>query len=139
MINEIYISYFKEIYILHLLTAPLTMMYSKFISYLFIYSIGSLGADHSADYVSDVLINRARLSGTTNGVRIKTWQVRSGQWIIICIFLARLLTCLIVHFFPCMIPLAIGFKLLDGTSCIYFNSPALQNRKRGDKEGIICF
>ncbi|KAI6668905.1 hypothetical protein NL676_003790 [Syzygium grande] len=41
-------------------------------------SIGSLGADHSADYVSDVLINRARLSGTTNGVRIKTWQGGSG-------------------------------------------------------------
>ncbi|KAI3415002.1 uncharacterized protein J3R85_015577 [Psidium guajava] len=41
-------------------------------------SIGSLGADNSADYVSDVVINRARLSGTMNGVRIKTWQGGSG-------------------------------------------------------------
>ncbi|KAI6675851.1 hypothetical protein NL676_036647 [Syzygium grande] len=41
-------------------------------------SIGSLGADKSTDYVSNVLVNRARLSGTTNGVRIKTWQGGSG-------------------------------------------------------------
>lgn len=41
-------------------------------------SIGSLGADKSADYVSDVLINKAKLSGTKNGVRIKTWQGGSG-------------------------------------------------------------
>ncbi|OWM78379.1 polygalacturonase QRT2-like [Punica granatum] len=41
-------------------------------------SIGSLGADNSADYVSNVLVNRARLSGTTNGLRIKTWQGGSG-------------------------------------------------------------
>ncbi|KAK3423030.1 hypothetical protein EUGRSUZ_G03373 [Eucalyptus grandis] len=41
-------------------------------------SIGSLGAGKSTDYVSNVLVNRARLSGTTNGVRIKTWQGGSG-------------------------------------------------------------
>lgn len=39
------------------------------------FSIGSLGAGNSEDYVSDVVVNRAKLSGTTNGVRIKTWQV----------------------------------------------------------------
>lgn len=39
------------------------------------YSIGSLGADNSENNVSNVLVDRARLSGTTNGVRIKTWQV----------------------------------------------------------------
>lgn len=39
-------------------------------------SIGSLGADNSEAQVSNVLVNRATLSGTTNGVRIKTWQVR---------------------------------------------------------------
>lgn len=41
-------------------------------------SIGSLGKDNSEDYVSNVLVDRARLSGTTNGVRIKTWQGGSG-------------------------------------------------------------
>ncbi|KAI4385596.1 hypothetical protein MLD38_003603 [Melastoma candidum] len=41
-------------------------------------SIGSLGAGDSQDYVSDVLVTRATLSGTTNGVRIKTWQGGSG-------------------------------------------------------------
>lgn len=41
----------------------------------FICSIGSLGADGSSDYVSNVMVNRATLSGTTNGLRIKTWQV----------------------------------------------------------------
>ncbi|KAL5543575.1 hypothetical protein UlMin_007359 [Ulmus minor] len=41
-------------------------------------SIGSLGADNSEDYVSNVFVNRARLTGTTNGVRIKTWQGGRG-------------------------------------------------------------
>ncbi|KAK9192303.1 hypothetical protein WN943_020919 [Citrus x changshan-huyou] len=41
-------------------------------------SIGSLGAGNSEAFVSNVLVNRARLSGTTNGVRIKTWQGGSG-------------------------------------------------------------
>ncbi|KAL8467513.1 hypothetical protein ACS0TY_030949 [Phlomoides rotata] len=42
-------------------------------------SIGSLGSEHSEAYVSDVVVNRAKLSGTTNGVRIKTWQGGSGS------------------------------------------------------------
>jgi hypothetical protein len=46
--------------------------------YFFFYSIGSLGAGNSNDYVSNVIVNRALLSGTTNGLRIKTWQVRIG-------------------------------------------------------------
>ncbi|KAK4841333.1 hypothetical protein QYF36_002804 [Acer negundo] len=41
-------------------------------------SIGSLGADNSEAEVSDVVVNRAKFSGTTNGVRIKTWQGGSG-------------------------------------------------------------
>ncbi|XP_052193270.1 polygalacturonase [Diospyros lotus] len=41
-------------------------------------SIGSLGKGQSGAFVSDVLVNRAKLSGTTNGVRIKTWQGGSG-------------------------------------------------------------
>ncbi|XP_040955462.1 polygalacturonase QRT2 isoform X2 [Gossypium hirsutum] len=41
-------------------------------------SIGSLGARNSAAYVSNVIVNRATISGTTNGVRIKTWQGGSG-------------------------------------------------------------
>lgn len=39
------------------------------------YSIGSLGANNSWAHVSDVLVEKATLLGTTNGVRIKTWQV----------------------------------------------------------------
>ncbi|KAM0952019.1 putative endo-polygalacturonase [Dioscorea sansibarensis] len=41
-------------------------------------SIGSLGSDNSEDYVSDVVVDTAKLTGTTNGVRIKTWQGGSG-------------------------------------------------------------
>ncbi|KAK6232215.1 hypothetical protein SCA6_002288 [Theobroma cacao] len=37
-------------------------------------SIGSLGSRNSRAYVSGVTVDRAKLSGTTNGVRIKTWQ-----------------------------------------------------------------
>lgn len=42
-------------------------------------SIGSLGANKSEAEVSNVIVNRATLTGTTNGVRIKTWQVRVGH------------------------------------------------------------
>lgn len=38
-------------------------------------SIGSLGSGNSKAYVSGVTVNGAKFSGTTNGVRIKTWQV----------------------------------------------------------------
>ncbi|XP_010695185.2 polygalacturonase QRT2 isoform X1 [Beta vulgaris subsp. vulgaris] len=41
-------------------------------------SIGSLGKGHSKAHVSNVLVNKARLSGTQNGVRIKTWQGGQG-------------------------------------------------------------
>ncbi|KAL2329296.1 hypothetical protein Fmac_022723 [Flemingia macrophylla] len=41
-------------------------------------SIGSLGKDNSEAEVSNVVVNRATLIGTTNGVRIKTWQGGSG-------------------------------------------------------------
>ncbi|KAJ8748788.1 hypothetical protein K2173_011343 [Erythroxylum novogranatense] len=41
-------------------------------------SIGSLGAGKQEARVSNVFVNRATLSGTTNGVRIKTWQGGSG-------------------------------------------------------------
>ncbi|KAF9602973.1 hypothetical protein IFM89_032976 [Coptis chinensis] len=42
-------------------------------------SIGSLGAGNSEEQVSDVIIDTATLSRTTNGVRIKTWQGGSGS------------------------------------------------------------
>ncbi|XP_057982118.1 polygalacturonase-like [Malania oleifera] len=42
-------------------------------------SLGSLGAHNSKAHVSHVTINGARLTGTTNGVRIKTWQGGSGS------------------------------------------------------------
>ncbi|XP_027352726.1 polygalacturonase-like [Abrus precatorius] len=42
-------------------------------------SIGSLGAGKSQEFVSGILVNRAKISGTTNGVRIKTWQGGSGS------------------------------------------------------------
>ncbi|CAA6653625.1 unnamed protein product [Spirodela intermedia] len=41
-------------------------------------SIGSLGANGAEHTVSDVLVDTARLEGTTNGVRIKTWQGGKG-------------------------------------------------------------
>jgi len=34
-----------------------------------------LGAGKSKDIVSGVIVNGAKISGTTNGVRIKTWPV----------------------------------------------------------------
>ncbi|XP_068323778.1 polygalacturonase [Pyrus communis] len=42
-------------------------------------SIGSLGEDGSKDHVSGVCVNGAKLSGTSNGLRIKTWQGGSGS------------------------------------------------------------
>ncbi|RDX58481.1 hypothetical protein CR513_62201, partial [Mucuna pruriens] len=42
-------------------------------------SIGSLGSGKSKEIVSGVLVNRAKIFGTTNGVRIKTWQGGSGS------------------------------------------------------------
>ncbi|KAL6867389.1 hypothetical protein ACP4OV_015413 [Aristida adscensionis] len=41
-------------------------------------SIGSLGANNSWAHVSDVLVEKTTLLGTTNGVRIKTWQGGHG-------------------------------------------------------------
>ncbi|XP_056693960.1 polygalacturonase isoform X2 [Spinacia oleracea] len=41
-------------------------------------SIGSLGDNGSEAHVSDIIVNGATLSGTTNGLRIKTWQGGSG-------------------------------------------------------------
>lgn len=38
-------------------------------------SIGSLGAGNSKEFVSGITVNGAKFVGTTNGVRIKTWQV----------------------------------------------------------------
>ncbi|TYK01108.1 polygalacturonase-like [Cucumis melo var. makuwa] len=40
-------------------------------------SIGSLGAENSEAEVSNIRVNRALISGTSNGVRIKTWQLNS--------------------------------------------------------------
>ncbi|XP_010418201.1 PREDICTED: polygalacturonase QRT2-like [Camelina sativa] len=42
-------------------------------------SIGSLGEGNSEAYVSNVVVNKATLIGTTNGVRIKTWQGGRGM------------------------------------------------------------
>ncbi|KAG7958705.1 hypothetical protein I3843_10G031600 [Carya illinoinensis] len=42
-------------------------------------SIGSLGSGNSEAHVSEILVDRARLSGATNGVRIKTWQDSAVQ------------------------------------------------------------
>ncbi|RZC85820.1 hypothetical protein C5167_026492 [Papaver somniferum] len=42
-------------------------------------SIGSLGSGNSEAHVSDVMVDIAILNGTTNGVRIKTWQGGSGN------------------------------------------------------------
>ncbi|KAI5396758.1 polygalacturonase [Lathyrus oleraceus] len=42
-------------------------------------SIGSLGEDGSKQFVSGITVKGAKFSGTTNGVRIKTWQGGSGS------------------------------------------------------------
>ncbi|XXG64147.1 hypothetical protein AAC387_Pa05g2177 [Persea americana] len=42
-------------------------------------SIGSLGNGKSEDHVAMVTVNGAKFFGTTNGVRIKTWQGGSGN------------------------------------------------------------
>ncbi|XP_052171799.1 polygalacturonase-like [Diospyros lotus] len=42
-------------------------------------SIGRLGSGNSKAFVSDVLVNGAKLYGTQNGLRIKTWQGGSGS------------------------------------------------------------
>ncbi|KAK1420721.1 hypothetical protein QVD17_22545 [Tagetes erecta] len=42
-------------------------------------SIGSLGSKNSEAHVSNVTVDGAKFSGTTNGVRIKTWQGGSGN------------------------------------------------------------
>ncbi|EXC20044.1 hypothetical protein L484_015722 [Morus notabilis] len=41
-------------------------------------SIGSLGSENSEAHVSDVIVRKAKLFRTMNGVRIKTWQGGSG-------------------------------------------------------------
>ncbi|KAF5822401.1 putative endo-polygalacturonase [Helianthus annuus] len=41
-------------------------------------SIGSLGKNNSEDKVSNILVDKAIISNTTNGVRIKSWQGGSG-------------------------------------------------------------
>ncbi|KAL8262391.1 hypothetical protein R6Q59_023740 [Mikania micrantha] len=41
-------------------------------------SIGSLGKNNSEDKVSNILVDNAIISNTTNGVRIKSWQGGSG-------------------------------------------------------------
>lgn len=41
-------------------------------------SIGSLGEDNTENHVSNIHVKGAILTGTTNGVRIKTWQGGSG-------------------------------------------------------------
>lgn len=52
-------------------------------------SIGSLGAKNSEGYVSGVTVNGAQISGTTNGVRIKTWQViiRHENTYFLCVYI----------------------------------------------------
>jgi hypothetical protein len=40
------------------------------------FSIGSLGEGGAKEFVSGITVNGAKFSGTTNGVRIKTWQVK---------------------------------------------------------------
>ena len=47
-------------------------------------SIGSLGYGNSEALVSDITVNGATLSGTTNGVRIKTWPVRRNMHAYVC-------------------------------------------------------
>lgn len=42
---------------------------------IFFISIGSLGKDNSIAVVTAIILDTAIITGTTNGLRIKTWQV----------------------------------------------------------------
>ncbi|KAI3801342.1 hypothetical protein L1987_29446 [Smallanthus sonchifolius] len=42
-------------------------------------SIGSLGSKNSEAHVSDVTIDGADITGTSNGLRIKTWQIKRAK------------------------------------------------------------
>ncbi|XP_073157517.1 polygalacturonase-like [Henckelia pumila] len=42
-------------------------------------SIGSLGENDSENHVSNILVKGVKITGATNGVRIKTWQGGSGS------------------------------------------------------------
>lgn len=48
-------------------------------------SIGSLGQGHSTGTVTAVVLDTAFLKNTTNGLRIKTWQVKS-QFLILALY-----------------------------------------------------
>lgn len=50
-------------------------------------SIGSLGNGKSEDHVAMVTVNGAKFFGTTNGVRIKTWQVKFSSPLEFCMLL----------------------------------------------------
>lgn len=49
-------------------------------------SIGSLGKDNSTGIVTGVVLDTATLTGTSNGLRIKTWQV-SRYWYFVSLIL----------------------------------------------------
>ena len=46
-----------------------------FFGLMIYFSIGSLGSGKSEEFVLGIRVNRAKIFGTKNGVRIKTWQV----------------------------------------------------------------
>lgn len=41
----------------------------------YFFSIGSLGKNKAEDIVSNIYVHDVTLRGTTNGLRIKSWQV----------------------------------------------------------------
>lgn len=60
------------------------MLHDIYCIYIYLYkffcvSIGSLGANNSEGHVANVMVNNAKITDTSNGVRIKTWQVCVGN------------------------------------------------------------
>ena len=55
---------------------------SVWVVFMILCSVGSLGRNGAHEEVSDVEVAGCTFEGTTNGVRIKTWQVHN--LILIC-------------------------------------------------------
>lgn len=59
----------------------LSKHFSRFLHAFLLFSIGSLGRGNSTATVSAIVLDTAILKNTTNGLRIKTWQVTiSSSW-----------------------------------------------------------
>lgn len=69
------------------LTLSNQTLFSRFLYAFLFFSIGSLGRGNSTATVSAIVLDTAVLKNTTNGLRIKTWQVTSQFLILVYLIL----------------------------------------------------